>query len=345
MHRIPASHTLFVLLLVILGPVHAADAPRGSFSGAVQTTYPDWFKPSFLDFREDIADAAARDRRYMLFVHQDGCPYCNRMVEVNLAQKDIETTMRRHLDVVEINMWGDREVVSVDGETFSEKRFARALGVQFTPTLIFFDEAGRVALRLNGYVPPAEFRVALDYVTRRVDREMSYRDYLARRAPPPAPGRLIQEPFFSEPPHDLAAASAAGKPLAVFFEQTECPNCATLHDDVLAVPETRAELAPFHAVQLDMWADTPLVAPDGRRTTAREWARQLDIAYAPTVVLFDPKGREVIRSEAWFKAFHTASILAYVSSGAHRTQPSFQRYISARAEHLRERGIDVDLWR
>lgn len=336
---------LAALLALTVVAAQAAEPNRGSFSGARPTTYPAWFKASFLDFEEDIREAAAAGRRYLLFVHQDGCPYCNRMVEVNLAQQDIEATMREHLDVVELNMWGDREVVTVDGQAFTEKAFAAALGVQFTPTLIFFDESGRVALRLNGYLPPAEFRVALDYVVQRREREMSYRDYVAQHAPAPAAKTLNPEPFLAPPPFDLAAARAAGRPLAVFFEQAECPNCDTLHRDVLSREMTRAEIAPFHAVQLDMWTATPLVTPDGRATTAREWARELGVAYAPTVVLFAPDGTEVIRSEAWFKSFHTASILAYVSSGAHRDQPSFQRFISERAEHLRDRGIDVDLWR
>jgi thioredoxin-related protein len=325
--------------------VPAAEPARGSFSGARETVYPDWFKPSFLDFEQDLAEAAAAGRRYLLFVHQEGCPYCNRMVEVNLAQKDIEQTMRQHLDVVELNMWGDREVVTVDGQTFTEKEFARALQVQFTPTLIFFDERGQVALRLNGYIPPAEFRVALDYVIGRKERELSYRDYVAQRAPVAAATALNRAPFFAPAPYDLAAARATGRPLAVFFEQADCPNCDTLHRDVLSAAETQAELAPFHAVQFDMWAQTPLVTPDGRATTARAWARELGVAYAPTVVLFAADGQEVIRSEAWFKAFHTASILAYVSSGGYRDQPSFQRFISARAEKLQEQGRDVDLWR
>ena len=53
----------------------------------------------------------------------------------------------------------------------------------------------------------------------------------------------------------------------------------------------------------------------------------------------------MIRSEAWFRRFHTQSMMDYVLSGAHRDEPSFQRYISARAEAIRERGIDVDIWR
>jgi predicted phage tail protein len=30
--------------------------------------------------------------------------------------------------------------------------------------------------------------------------------------------------------------------------------------------------------------------------------------------------------------------------GAYKKQPSFQRYLSERAEHIREQGQDVDIW-
>ena len=83
----------------------------------------------------------------------------------------------------------------------------------------------------------------------------------------------------------------------------------------------------------------------GETLTAREWARRLEVKYAPTIVLFDQEGREVIRSEAYFKAFHTQSILDYVGSGAYRTEPEFQRYLSDRADRIRSQGKDVDIWK
>lgn len=343
---------VFVLILISLalalpGSLRAqqAEATEGRFYGAMQTEYPDWFKESFLDFNEDIAEAAAEGRRLLLFIHQNGCPYCNRLVEVNLAQKDIVETMQRHLDVVEMNMWGDRDVVSLGGRSFTEKQFAAALRVQFTPTLIFFDEQGRVALRLNGYVPPQEFRIALDYVTGRMEREITYRDYIAQRAPPAPTGALIAEPFFAPLPYDLTRDAAHQRPVAVFFEQQECPNCDTLHDQVLTDPETRALIARFDAVQLDMWSDTPVTTIDGTATNAAAWADALGIGYAPTIVLFDASGTEVIRSEAFFKVFHTQSIFDYVVSGGYRDQPSFQRFLEARAAHILAQGRDVDIWR
>jgi thioredoxin-related protein len=131
----------------------------------------------------------------------------------------------------------------------------------------------------------------------------------------------------------------------VYFEQKDCPNCDTLHHKVLIDADTRNLIGQFDNIQLDMWSDTPLTLPDGSQATARQWAKQLDIKYAPTIVLFDSTGKEVIRSEAFFKSFHTQGIFAYVATDGYKQQPSFQRFLSARADHFREQGKNVDIWR
>jgi len=342
-----AGFTLMVALLGWLLPVPMADAKegrRGAYHGAKATEYPAWFKDSFLDLREDVAEAARQKKRLILLFTQDNCPYCNALVERNLAQKSIEQRLRERFEVIAINMWGDREVTALDGRKLSEKNFAASLKVQFTPTLLFFDEAGKTILRLNGYVPPGNFSTALDYVAQGKDKEMSYRDYLAAQAPPAGSKELIAEDFFLPAPHDLRRKGKA-RPLAVFFEQKDCPTCTELHQRVLVDAETRAVLRKFDVVQLDMWSNDALVTPQGKRMSAHEWAKALDVKYAPSLVVFNERGQEIIRSEAFFKIFHTQGIFAYVAEGAYRKEPSFQRYLSARAEHLREEGKDVDIWR
>jgi thioredoxin-related protein len=92
-----------------------------------------------------------------------------------------------------------------------------------------------------------------------------------------------------------------------------------------------------------MWSQTPITLPDGRRMTVADWARDRNIQYAPSMVLFDDQGREVFRSEAYLKAFHIQSVLDYVASGAYQRQPNFQRFIQARAEALETQGIHVDI--
>jgi thioredoxin-related protein len=343
----PMGRYLVALALSLLvWNVAGATEEKGRFFGAKETEYPSWFKDSFLELQEDVQEASDADKRVMLFFHQAGCPYCNLLVERNLAQKDIEEKMRNNFDVIALNMWGDREVATIDGRELTEKSFAAALKVQYTPTLIFMDEKGKVVLRIDGYYPPQNFRVALDYVADRKEKESSFREYFSSVLPPPSSDKLRTEDFFMSPPYVLTRTpSAESRPLAVFFEQSQCPNCDTLHDAVLTDEETRALVKRLDSVQLDMWSATPVITPDNVRTTAREWAESLGITYAPTIVFFDPSGREVIRTDSYFKVFHTQSVMDYVLSGEYRNEPSFQRYISARADSRREKGIDVDLWR
>ena len=101
----------------------------------------------------------------------------------------------------------------------------------------------------------------------------------------------------------------------------------------------------FNVVRLDMWADTPLHTPDRKQSTAREFAKQLEVKYAPSMIFFDQTGKEVFRSEAYLRAFHIQSILDYVASGAYQKQPNFQRYIATRADELEAQGVHVDLWK
>ena len=329
-----------------VNPLYAEiEEKQGKFFGAKETHYPNWFKDSFLDLKEDVEEAKKSGKRIMIFFHQDGCPYCNALVERNMAQKDIEEKVRKNFDVVALNMWGDREITYLDGSHYIEKTFAEALKVQFTPTLIFYDEEGKVVLRLNGYRSPQRFSVDLDYVAQHKEKEIPYRDYIqANFTPGPSSKHLNSEDFFNNPPYDFTRKSGS-RPLAVFFEQKDCPNCDSLHQQVLPDAATRKVIKQFDNVQLDMWSNTPVVTPTGEKTTARQWAKQLDIKYAPSIVLFNDKGEEVIRSEAFFKVFHTQGIFAYVLEGAYKKQPNFQRYLSDRAESIRGKGQDVDIWR
>jgi len=305
---------------------------------------PKWFKDSFLDIREDIHEAAAEDRRVLLYFYQDGCPYCRKLLNDNFGQREIAAKTRGHFDVIAINIWGDREVIGLGGEETTEKDYAKGLRVMFTPTLLFLDEDGGVVLRINGYYPPHRFEAALDFVAGHHEQAGSFRDYLARHMPEPATGRLHIESGYLQPPYRLADRLASSKrPVLVIFEQRQCRACDELHLDILRRPMSRELLAAFDVAVVDMWSKDRVQTPAGQSLETDAWARQLDIKYSPSLVFFDADGREVFRSEGYLKAFHIQSVLDYVASGAYRTQPEFQRYIDARADALRARGIEVDL--
>ena len=70
---------------------------------------PPWFANTFLDFREDVADAAKEGKRLLVYVGQDGCPYCTKLMTANFSQRAIVDKTRRHFVAIALNLWGDRE--------------------------------------------------------------------------------------------------------------------------------------------------------------------------------------------------------------------------------------------
>ena len=305
---------------------------------------PAWFSQSFLDLREDVAEAAREHKRVMLYFGQDGCPYCATLMKTNFSQPRIVEKTRKHFVAIALNIWGDRDLTWLDGRTMREKELAKAIGLQFTPTLLFLDERGQAVARLNGYYPPHRFEAVLDWVAGHMEHKVSLGDYLERHVRDAASATLHDEPFFMRPPLDLRRGQGA-KPLAVVFETPYCAGCDELHREGFRRPEVKAQIAKFDVARISLLQNEKIVTPDGKTVHASEFARLLKITYTPSIVFFDPQGREVFRIEAYLRPFHLAGSFDYVSSGAYKTQPSFQRFLQAKAERMRARGEAVELWK
>jgi len=301
--------------------------------------HPAWFKVSFLDLFEDIEDAANNNKRLMVYYFQDGCPYCKILLEENFSQREIAEKTQKYFDVVAINLWGDKEV-SVGDKQYTEKEFAEALKVQYTPTILFFDENNKIIFRANGYYPPEKFSALLDYIGNKQEASTSYQDYMEKVNPQPSTGRLHDDINSVASITDLTKTD---KPLLVMFEQKKCSTCDELHLDIVKRKESVELLSRFDVAVLDMWSDQVIKTPSGTKMKIRDWAKKLDVKYAPSLLFFDNAGNEVFRSDAYLKAFHTQTVMDYVSSGAYKTQSNFQRYVDQRADHLREQGVEVNL--
>jgi thioredoxin-related protein len=346
------SIALAMACLVPTAPLAIGQAPAvaGQSTGApahappqpIET--PRWFAETFLDFREDAAEAARDGKRLMIYFGQDGCPYCKLLMQTTFSETRIADKARRHLLAVGLNLWGDREVTWIDGRRMREKELGRALGVQFTPTLLFFNEKAEVIVRLNGYQPPHRMDATIDYVSQRLETKQPYAAYMETAAREPARATLNDQPFFVKPPHRLQR-TASSRPLLVLFERPHCASCDELHRDGLARAEVQRLVRRFDVVQLQPRDGGALTAPDGRATNVAAWAQELGISYAPSLVFFDRGGKEVFRVEGYLRPFHLAAALDYVASGSYASEPSFQRYLQARADAMRQRGEHVDLWK
>jgi thioredoxin-related protein len=147
-----------------------------------------WFVDSFLEFAEDVDDAARRGKRFALMWEQRGCPYCRETHLVNLARPDIATFVRTNFDIVQLDIHGAREVADFDGVKLYEKQFAAKYGVHFTPTIQFFPSgaaglkdkasARREVARLTGYLRPDDFLAMFHYVREEAYATRTFREFL-----------------------------------------------------------------------------------------------------------------------------------------------------------------------
>ncbi len=148
-----------------------------------------WFHNSFMNLKEDLDEVTVDGKRLVLFWEQKGCPYCKRTHDVNLRIPKIVNQIKENFAVVQMNLWGDREVTDFDGEVTTEKKLAQKYAVRFTPTLQFFSKSlkdhkgksGKEAelVRVPGYFKPFHFFMLFKYVgTKAYDKEPNFQRFL-----------------------------------------------------------------------------------------------------------------------------------------------------------------------
>lgn len=339
------AKSLLITLLIVLFSFSFlnAEVKGGKFLGGKDVKMPSWFMSSFLDLKEDVTELATQNKRLIVFIHQPNCPYCHRFVTKNLEDQATKQKILKNFAIVDINMFGSREVTDVDGEVYTEKEFALKYNVQFTPTLLFFDEEANQILRLNGYQNTEKFNVALDYVSTKQEDKIAYKEYLVQKMQLQSKQTLIPEPDLFTDTSNFVRKKGSGE-FAVFFESANCEGCETLHNTLLKDQLSRELLKKIDVYQVDLDSDKSIVTPSKIIIKIKDWAKELSITNSPTIIFFNEFGAEVIRIEAMFKTFHFQSIVDYVVSEAYKEEKEFQRYLTKRANKIRAKGVDVNIW-
>ena len=295
-----------------------------------QVVHPSWFKASFLELSDDLTEAKQANKSGIaVYFGQKDCAYCKALMEVNLKTPDIQRYMRKHFDVIAMDIWNSRQISDPQGATMTEREYAIREKTNFTPSFIFYDLDGNIALRLRGYYPPYAFRAALKYVVEGFYKEESLQAYMDRADPP---GKFEQEDlngqaFFEKPPFALDRRHfPAEKPLIIFFERKSCHACDILHTEPLGNSSTIELIKQFDVVQLDVETGVPVMTPSGEHLTARQWSQKLGIFYTPALIFFDQSGKEIIRLDSVAGQHRLQGVMRYVLSGAYKKYPTYLEY-------------------
>jgi len=325
---------IFICLAAIGNP---AIAQEGKLVGGKPFEIPDWFKDSFLEIAEDVAEADEAGKHVLLFFHLNGCPYCNKMATENFDREPLRGQIQQSFDAIEINIKGDREIAMTEDFSTTERKLAEHLKVNYTPTIIFLNAENKAVLRLNGYRSPEAVKQALDFVQNKSYLKTRFSNY-KRANMKYGQYRFIENPLIKTT-HDLSKLKG---PVALLLEDNDCNECVQFHGKLLSRVEIRQTLQRFQVIRLDAKSTRPLVNFDGQSTTAMALADQLDINYRPGIVLFD-EGREIARIDSMLYPFHFRSVLLYVLDKNYREFPDHLAFANDLEAQLLAQGIDVNI--
>lgn len=316
----------------------AAASHAGIEDGARHIEHPDWMSPVFVDLDTDLERVRAEGKTgVMVLFTTQGCSYCAEFIAKSLRDPTLRQRVQDNFVAVGLEIFDDVLMTDHRGSEVPIKAFAESQGAGMAPTLLFYGPDHDLIFRAVGYQSPERFGHILDYLVGGSHRDIGFRDYLARiggdsvdLAAYPA---LEPDPLFVQPPYALARRPVpADKPMLVLFERPGCLACRRFHEQVLALDEVRARLAAFEVVRLDASDDaTPVLAPDGTRTTPADWYAAIGLSRLPAMLFVDEAGETVFRNDAVTERNRMLNMLGLVQERRYADGWTYQRYARSKA--------------
>ena len=163
----------WLLLLLSLSAQPAAAAGE-------RDPYQYFFNETFGDFTEELRRARDEGKAgVLIFFEMDECPFCHWMKENVLNQPEVQAFYREHFLSFPMDIEGDIEITSFQGEVMKQKEFAFSKHrVRATPVFVFFDLTGKRVHRYTGRTRNLEeFMLLGRYVAEGHYKEISFTRY------------------------------------------------------------------------------------------------------------------------------------------------------------------------
>jgi len=324
---------VFLIVAIIANLIYA----QGKLSGGVAHSMPSYFKDSFLDISEDVAEAAKNNKHLMIFVDLSGCPYCAKMLKESFESEPIKSYIIKHFDVIHISMNGNREVTWDEDTIYTEREFVRKLKIYFSPTIFFLDGDKNIVARVNGYRSPQDFLNILKFVSGKYYKKYSLEEYLQTLNKKNI-YKFRQNSIFKK----ITDLSKIKTPLMVIFEDNSCSLCDFYHDKIFSNQEVKKEMKKFTIVRFDANSNKSIITPEGKKSTPKEWVKELDFDFRPGILLYND-GELISKVDALLFSFHLKELFRYVSRKYYEKYNGYLTYLKIRQKELLKKGVDINI--
>ena len=162
---------IFLMSTMLLASSVIAETPRDPYSY--------FFNESFGDFSEELENARDEGKKgIMIFFEMDECPFCHYMKGNVLNQPSVQAYFRKHFRLFSVDIEGDVEIVNFEGETMTQKEWAKRSRVRATPVIAFYDLSGkRVHRHISKTSGVEEFMLMGEFVAGEHFKTMRFTPY------------------------------------------------------------------------------------------------------------------------------------------------------------------------
>jgi len=119
--------------------------------------------PEPISLEEALKIAPESDKKILIDVYAEWCPYCQRMHSEVYKNDDVINAIADHYIWVKINVESD-QLVSYHGNEMTEAQFARALENKSVPTTYFLNKEGSILGSQPGFIEADMFSSLLKFV-------------------------------------------------------------------------------------------------------------------------------------------------------------------------------------
>lgn len=177
----PQRSNVFARLAFVLSLAMMLAAPS---MAEERDPYEYFFQPTFGDFQEELETARADGKTaIMVFFQMDECPFCHRMKENILNQREVQDFFQEHFSSFSVDVEGAIEINDFQGNTTTEREWAfEGNRVRATPVFQFYNLEGEPIARLTGATStPEEFIWLGEYVVSGAYKEQPFSRYRRER--------------------------------------------------------------------------------------------------------------------------------------------------------------------
>lgn len=123
-----------------------------------------FFSPSD-DLQARAAAASKNGKGLAIVFEQAQCDACVEMHQKSFADPKLVKLLSNKFDTVRIDTRGKRTVKGLNGKPQSEEQLARAMGIRYTPSVLFFDASGKEIIRHESYLRPEHFATLVAFLS------------------------------------------------------------------------------------------------------------------------------------------------------------------------------------